>query len=282
MENLRAIRDRITTIGSIIQATNAMKMVSTIKLARINNINKFSKDCSGNLFNMLSILLNNIIFEQTLKNGHWLLPNRLDKNKTLILVFSTDQGFCGSFNQFVIDEAKKVIKSSGDNNEEVIIKIFGKKAAILSPKDLTTVENKVDIKLYAQTAADIVIDHLKNYGVGKVVVVSSMFKNVLVQRASSSQIFPFDIDPNAPYAKIDGNPTELVESLFFSYIKKTFNAIITEHIIAELSARVMAMDNSVRNAKDMHVDLNTLYNRSRQAKITQELNEIVSSIECSY
>ena len=54
MENLKVIKDRIKTVGSIIKATNAMKMVSTVKLARVNNINKCSKQCAEILFDMFS------------------------------------------------------------------------------------------------------------------------------------------------------------------------------------------------------------------------------------
>lgn len=274
MENLKVIKDRIGTVESIIKATNAMKMVSTIKLAHINNINKFSKDCYEKLFEMLSMVVGNMKFEQKLEDSSWLVQKK--DGRPLILIISTNQGFCGSFNQSIMEQARKSL-SSDDNP---IIKIFGRKAAGLSPSSLVEIQDRFDIQKFSEKVCEIVINYLKNDIISKVVVVSGHFKNALVQKAETVQIFPFKIEETPKYVKVEGDEMLLAESLFEAYIKKLFNAIITEHIMSELSARTMAMDNSVRNAKDMFKSLIMMYNRSRQAKITQELIEIISSIEC--
>lgn len=274
MENLKAIKDRIGTVESIIKATNAMKMVATVKLSRINSVNGYSKDCCKRLFDMLSLIIGNMVFDQKLDNNSWLLPEK--DGRPLILIMSTNQGFCGGFNQSVAEEAGKVLSS----HKEPIIKIFGKKAAFLSPSSLVEIEDRFNIQQFSSEVAEIVVKHLKNDKISKIIVVSGRFKNVLVQHAEPTEIFPFKIEAKPEYVKTDGNEMELAENLFEMYIKKLCNALISEHIVSELSARTMAMDNSVRNAKDMFRSLSMMYNRSRQAKITQELTEIVSSMEC--
>ena len=295
MDNLKTIKNRIKTVDSIIKATNAMKMVSTVKLAKVNNSNKFSKESAGYLFTMLSKVAKEALFEQSLDANFWL---KRTTGKTLVIILSTEQGFCGSFNQFISECSQKTIKQ----NTGAFVEIFGKKASHI-PFNKAVLKNKYaitdrfDIKATSNMLSKLVLDYVINHGVFNVFVISGEFKNVLVQRAKSTQIFPIDsvvssTDPlvskadsreqeaEEQYTEIEGNKQKVIEEIFYMYLTKLFTALVTEHLLSELSARTMAMDNSVKNAKDMFEKLSTLYNRIRQAKITQELTEIVSSIEC--
>ncbi len=274
MEGLKTIKNRIATVESIMKATNAMKMVSTVKLSRMNNINKFAEECADKLSSMLSLLMGNLLFEQQLGENHWLIPK--SSGKTLLLVLSTDQGFCGGFNQSVVEEYKKCIQ----RKSKTIVKIFGEKVAFISPKDVVSIPNRLDIPQFANVMCDIIISHLKTNQISKIIVISGYVKNVLVQKARALQIFPLKTSDKLEYVKVDGDEKDMLNALFEAYINKLCTAIITKHTVAELSARTMAMDNSSKNANDMHQSLNVMYNRIRQAKITQELTEIISSMEC--
>jgi F-type H+-transporting ATPase subunit gamma len=271
MENLLSIKNRIITVESIVKATNAMKMVTTVKLSRVNHINKHSRDCSDKLFEVLQRIMGFMIFKQELDEDHWLLPR--EEGNTLLLVFSTNQGFCGSFNQSIVNEAKKHI------TPKVITKIFGSKGASLSPDGLVEIPDRFDISSFSEIVCNVIVDCLKRYRLSRIIVVSGYFKNVLVQEVKSIQIFPFIPVGLPKYTQIDESAVDMIDALFLAYISKLFNAIITAHIVSELSARTIAMDNSVRNAKDMHKALSVLYNKTRQSKITQELTEIVASME---
>ena len=278
MENLKAIKDRIKTVNSIIKATNAMKMVSTVKLARVNNLNKCSKRCAEILFEMFSKAVREAIFEQ--KTDYWFSRKN---GKTLIVVLSTDQGFCGSYKQSLQDKAEEVISQ----HPGAYVEVFGKKGAILEQNKIEDIapreiESRYDIGAFASTLVNLVSKYVKERDVSEVLVVSGEFKNVLVQRAKCSKIYPIPEEniTETRYTKVEGNRLEFIDSVFDMYLSKLFTGIVTEHLISELSARVMAMDNSVKNANDMFEKLSVLYNRVRQAKITQELTEIVSSIEC--
>ena len=277
MENLKSIKDRIGTVESIVKATNAMKMVSTVKLAKINNKNKYSKLCSEKLLFMLENIAGDIFFNYDIDKNHWLFRKN---GKTLVLFMSTDQGFCGSFLTSLFEEVSRVVEL----NKECIVKYTGKKSvSVFGAENQIIVDSRYDIESHSKIVCDFVVDNIKNNGVSKVVVVSGRFKNVMVQKAESMEIFPviseYKDNFKNYYVKTDSDKFKLAEEVFEMYMKKLFTGIITEHLVSELSARTMAMDNSVRNAKDMHADLGVLYNRLRQAKITQELTEIVSSIE---
>ena len=283
MENLKAIKDRIKTVGSIIKATNAMKMVSTVKLARVNNVNKYSKQCAEILFDMFSKATRELIFEQ--EKEYWFTPKQ---GQTLIMILSIDQGFCGSFQQFLRDSANEALK----NHPGAYVEVFGKKGETMpySNRRIDEIRNSLDAKIvshydiadYVKLLSGLVSKYVKKYSVSDVYVVSGEFKNVLVQRAKCQKIFPAPSEDitKTQYTKVEGDRLDFINAVFEMYLQKLFTGIVTEHLIAELSARVMAMDNSVRNAKNMFEKLSGLYNKVRQAKITQELTEIVSSIEC--
>lgn len=282
MENLKAIKDRILTINSIIKATSAMKMVSTVKLSRMNNAAKYAKECSEMLFDMLSKAIREVVFKQDFDEEPWFFRK---SGETLIVVLSMDQGFCGSFSQGIIDKAKEVMKA----NPNAYIEVFGKKAYEISQKtcDIEISRNSVsryDIDAFSSMLAKLIFRYIHDCNVKDVYVICGEFKNVLIQKARSLKIFPIDLDKKSiteePYISVEGSRLDFIEDIFQMYLSKLFKGIVTEHLISELSARVMAMDNSVRNANDMSEKLNVLYNRVRQARITQELTEIVSSIEC--
>ncbi len=281
MENLKAIKDRIRTVDSIIKATSAMKMVSTVKLTKINNTNKYAKECSDILFDMFSRAVQEIVFKQEFDEDSWFYRNN---GETLIIVLSMDQGFCGAFSQGIIDKAEEVIKS----NPDAYIEVFGKKANNITTKtiglgisrDLTS---RYDIDTFSSLLTKLTFKYIHDYNINEVYVISGEFKNVLIQKARNLKIFPINMDKDITkeqYTSIEGSRLDFIDAVFQMYLTKLFKGIVTEHLISELSARVMAMDNSVRNANDMFERLNVLYNRVRQARITQELTEIVSSIEC--
>ncbi len=286
MENLKAIRDRIKTIDSIIKATNAMKMVSNVKLTRVNNINKYSKQCAEILFDMFSRAVNELIFEQ--EGDYWFAPRTSQGSKPLIIVLSVDQGFCGSFLQNLNDKAIETMAQ----HPNAYVEVFGKKSEHLTQRGLRCegisdslrmeVGSHFDICAYVKFMSGLVSRYIKQFSVSEVYVVSGEFKSVLVQKAKCQKIFPAVSEDvtKTQYTKIEGGRIDFINDVFDMYLQKLFTEIVTEHLVSELSARVMAMDNSVRNAKNMFEKLSGLYNKVRQAKITQELTEIVASIEC--
>ena len=282
MENLKAIKARIKTIDSIIKATNAMKMVSSVKLTRVNNINKYSCQCAEILFDMFLRATRELIFEQ--EKDYWFTPKQ---GRPLIIILSIDQGFCGSFQQSLHDKETEAIKQ----HPEAYVEVFGKKAenlvhngGIKGIRDTLDADfsSHYDISAYVRLLSGLVSEYVKQHSINEVFVVSGEFKSVLVQRAKCRKIYPADDEDitKTQYTKIEGGRIDFINAVFDMYLQKLFTGIVTEHLVAELSARVMAMDNSVRNAKNMFEKLNGLYNKVRQAKITQELTEIVSSIEC--
>ena len=178
MENLKAIKDRIRTVNSIIKATSAMKMVSTVKLTKINNTNKYAKKCSDILFDMFSRAVQEVVFKQEFVEDSWFYRKN---GETLIIVLSMDQGFCGSFSQGIIDKAEEVIKS----NPGAYIEVFGKKANNITSKTLDLglsrdLTSRYDIDDFSSLLAKLTFKYIHDHNINEVYVISGEFKNVLI------------------------------------------------------------------------------------------------------
>ncbi|MDR1609801.1 MAG: F0F1 ATP synthase subunit gamma [Holosporales bacterium] len=290
MENLRTIKNRLKTIGSIIKAVNSMKMIATVKLARVNNTHKQAKACSSMLSDMLGKALRECTLSRLPEQSSWIKGCLLDQanqhgvtRESLIIVLSTNQGFCGSFNQCILHAASELI----GKYDGACVEVFGKigRAAIPQkrpvaresepPHDMRTAPE------YARYLSELVVDYIINYGVGSVFVVSGKFENILVQKGQVSTLWPVECNSEpGEIVKIEGDVGSFLNDLLHMYLYETFVGLVIEHMISEYSARVMTLDASVRNANDMFDRLQLQCNRIRQDRITQELTEIVSSIEC--
>ncbi len=273
METLKSLKNRTATVETIMKATSAMKMVSTIKLSRVNSSNRFAKDCTTAMQEIFSILLNQMIFEKLLSKNHWLNPNR--EGKSLIVVISPNSSFCGAFTQSINVTTKNVIA----NNHEAKVICFGEKVKIADAEYLQILE-KDNIEYVANKLSSKIIDIVMVEAINKIIVVSGKYENAIVQSGQISTLFPTSPKRQHPYVEIEENLCVMLERVFMSYVRHAMLWLVSEHMMAEFSARLIATDNATRNAKDLSESLHMLYNRTRQSKITQELIEIVSSVEC--
>jgi ATP synthase F1 gamma subunit len=205
-----------------------------------------------------------------------------EKGKQLILVLSTNQGFCGSLNQSIVTVANELIRM----HEGAYVEVFGKKGneipqnrAETTPLQEAAMHSVVG---FSQYLTALTVNYVLNHEVNEVFLVSGEHKSILVQNARSLQLFPIDKESanEKENVKIEGDRLKFLEEVFRMYLFELFKGLVTEHLVSEYSSRVMTMDNSVRNASDMFEKLKVLSNRIRQDKITQELTEIISSIEC--
>jgi F-type H+-transporting ATPase subunit gamma len=235
---------------------------------------------------MLALALSECIYADSIPQEHWLNKKT---GKTLILVLSTNQGFCGPFPQLITKRANNLI----EQNPGAYVEVFGKKGSAIKQNPAEALFNfisksverpklETDIRLFTEGIGGLIEDYIRLHGVWDIYVVSGEYKNAITQRAKVTQLFPIEIGAwqRPSQISIDGDRTQFLEEIFREYIGRALVTLTTEHLIAEFSARVITMDNSVKNAKDMSENLGILYNRMRQDKITQELSEIVSSTEC--
>ena len=279
METLQTIKSRIKSIDSIIKATNAMKMVSTVKLAKLNSLPKDYAKMVDMSYEMLCTAAFEAVFAQSFDNDFWLLRKT---GETLILVLSTDQGFCGAFNQNILSATRELM----EKHNGAFVEVLGKKASgiasdMVNFAEKCNIQDRYDVLEISAVLSDLIMKYILEKNVCNVFLISGAFKNVLTQSAKVTKLFPIEIQgASKEYVLIEGRKQEVVSDICKVYMQSILCSFVNEHLVSELSARTMSMDNSVRNARDMFANLNVLYNRIRQFRITQELTEIISSIEC--
>ncbi len=283
METLHTIKARSTTINNLSKALDAIKMVSSVKLSKVAK----TDHCHGgaiaqdSLSLMLGILCRYVSRFCDIDND--VLHNKMCCGSSLVVVFSSSQGFCGPLNNLISNEFKKLRSSL---HGDMIVEVCGTKHKQYASSHIIDIKNMHMIDESVHVVMDNIRYHVQR-GVSSVYIVHAEPRNSLVQVAKTNRLLPFESDPDrsdcnyiADNILVEGDPVKMYSDMLNMYMLTSVRSLVHNHVIAELSARVASLDSSVSNANDIYHQLNLQYNKTRQAKITQELTEIISSMEC--
>jgi F-type H+-transporting ATPase subunit gamma len=282
MANLKEIRNRISSIGSTMQITSAMKMVSAAKLKKAQDAITAMRPYS----NKLTELLQNLSATLDGEAGGVYASQR-DVNKVLLVAVTSNRGLCGGFNSSVI---KKSILTISENFKGVNVDIYaiGKKGNDLLSKEHNVVANKSTIydDLTFSNAADIAQELMDFYANGeydKIVLIYNKFKNAATQITTVEQFLPIspaekDTNTNLDYI-FEPSKEEIVRGLIPKSLKTQLYKSVRDSFASEHGARMTAMHKATDNATELRDDLLLQYNKARQAAITNEILEIVGGAE---
>lgn len=282
MPSLKEIRSRITSVGSTMQITSTMKLVSVAKLKKsqdaIIDLRPYAQELKSLISNLVNQVDSNIEspFNQTNQS-----------NKVLILCVSSNRGLCGAFNSNVIKRTKVYIKELKSENTDFEIYSFGKKANDMLSKDykVTNFSSVFDNFSY-EGILPAIEQILEEYAQGKfkkVVWIFNKFESVSRQIATVEQYLPLQNDEennnsNEDYI-FEPNPVEIIQTLIPLSLKTQGYGAFLNSIASEHSARMMAMHQATDNAKALKKSLTLTYNKVRQTSITKEILEIVGGAE---
>ncbi len=289
MANLKEIRNRISSVGSTMQITSAMKMVSASKLRRAQNSVIALRPYSS----LLSNIISNIMEDETeLMESPYARENNADK--VLVLVLTSNKGLCGGFNANIIKEARKVIEKI--SNESTFTKVdvisCGKKSSEFFLKQKT---NDV-IKTYDTIWDDLTFDKVTliteeimnmfiNQKYDRVEVIYNKFKNASTQIISQETFLPLrslNDDEDKQISKFylfEPSREEIIYNIIPQALKIQLYRCFLDSFASEHGARMTAMHKATDNAENLLKDLKLTYNKARQAAITNEIIEISSAAE---
>ena len=283
MANLKEIRLRITSVGSTMQITSAMKMVSAAKLKRAQDAIIQMRPYA----NKLTELLENLSASLDSSDGGVYTQEREIKNVLLVTVTS-NRGLCGGFNAYIMKRAKALINDEYANAKVSILSI-GKKSSEHFAKNGFIVVSTHDAlfgDLTFDNVAKVAEGIMEQFVAGdydKVVLVYNQFKNAATQIIMAENFLPVQAAENEGASTGDYifEPTkkEIVEQLIPKSLKtQLFKAVLDSHA-AEHGARMTAMHKATDNASELKKELTLTYNKARQAAITNEILEIVGGAE---
>jgi len=289
MPSLKDVRNRIKSVKSTQQITKAMKMVAASKLRRAqDNIIQMRPFAQK-----LNDILNNVI-QASGDHVQTVYAEKRDLKKVLIVAVSSDRGLCGAFNSNVF---KRVVALIGERYEKFhqqgqldILPIGRKSYDFFRKRDFNILDQYW--KLFTDMTYDdvkevteFIMQSFRNEPYDEVIVVYNEFKNVATQVLRTFQFLPMqsDVYEGNETAKQDYifEPSQqyIIRGLIPQLLHIQFYKAILESIAAEHGARMTAMEQASENADELLDELQIMYNRTRQAVITKELNEIVGGAQ---
>ncbi|MEY3682437.1 MAG: synthase subunit gamma [Bacteroidota bacterium] len=285
MANLKEIRNRISSVGSTMQITSAMKMVSAAKLKRAQDAVTQMRPYAGKLREILENL------SATLDLSENAYAEQREVKKVLIVGITSNRGLCGGFNNNVIKRVGALI-ADDYSGKEVSVLCLGKKIKDVYKRTPNFYQNEklesmediyadLRFELVAQVADEIMAQFL-NKSFDKVVIVYNRFVNAAAQIVETEQFLP--IVPSAAEAEsgdyiFEQPKMEIVEDLLPKSMKLQLYKAIRDSFASEHGARMTAMHKATDNAKELQKNLKLSYNKARQAAITNEILEIVGGAE---
>ena len=285
MSRLIELRRRIKSTKNIKQITNAMEMVSAVKLKRAQELLNINKEYIKEIDHTMRILN---LYRESLDEGE-------EKNALLVIITPT-KGFVGSLVYNLDLRAKRFI----NENPKLDIKILGveKKAASFIfnlNKEVISYTPKLPSSISIEDIykiSDLITAEIESKNIDSVYVEYSDFTNLITNEIKIDKIFPIDIendkkdeiyytkekdtDPPSIYS-CDMKFDEMYANAIQFYIASKIFYTVMESLTTEHAVRMITMRNATDNATDLNKELILENNKERQAQITQEVIEIASS-----
>jgi len=292
MASLKDIQRKIKSVKNTQKTTRAMKLVSSAKLKRTEELAKKSKVYA----NKLTELLNEIARKMAGENANGLdLPyfREVQNPKNVDIVFVTaDKGLCGGFNAQTIKRVNNLRKEFVAKGTEVRLRAVGRKGIDYFRFNSVALNNEViglssspDFEKSSELISQIAQDYVDGNS-DMIILVHNGYVNMITQEVRQSQVLPVDHSAlsldNISTSELEVEPDEdnaLLEGLIKRYVEYTMYYALIDSLAAEHSARMQAMDAATNNAKEMVKTLSVKYNKARQEAITTELIEIISGME---
>ena len=204
-----------------------------------------------------------------------------------IVAISTDRGLCGGLNTNMFKKALNHIGELDDKGIEIDVVTFGGKALSffkrIGAKVVAEASHIGDSPEISQIIGPIqvLMQSYEKGDIDAIYLVANEFVNTMTQSPKITQLVPIEPSDDSELKHhwdyiYEPDAKEVLDQLLDRYIESLVYQGIVENVACEMASRMIAMKNATDNAGDMIDDLQLIYNRERQASITQEISEIVA------
>ncbi|MEA2060028.1 MAG: ATP synthase F1 subunit gamma [Thermodesulfobacteriota bacterium] len=296
MATLKEVQTKIGSVKQTKQITSAMKMVATSRLRG----SQTTMEAFMPYASKFAEVLGSIAGKAGEEASPLLLP-REEVKKVNVVLCTSDRGLCGGFNINLLDKAEKLIKTDKLSGKDVSFTCFGKKGRNyvrklnlpIEDEYLEVVGAKFDFSV-ASTSGEKLINSFLDENVDEVYLVFAEFKNLARQEAVVKQILPI---PSLEEVAEGGEAGAEEDSVYLAehICEPSSDALLGEMLpkniyiqiydallqtsTSEHAARMKAMENATKACEDMIDELQTIFNKRRQAGITSDLMDIVGGAE---
>ena len=282
MAGAKEIRNKIGSVKSTQKITKAMEMVAASKMRRSQDAMEASRPYAETMRKVIGHVAN-----ANLEYRHPYLEEREAKRVGYIIV-STDRGLCGGLNINVFKKAITDMQAWKEKGAEVELAVVGSKATAFFNNSGAKVAAQVSGLGDSPSLEDLIGSvsvMLKKYDEGeldRLYVVFNKFVNTMVQEPKIDQLLPLPKSDSEEMQRehswdyiYEPEPQPLLDALLVRYVESQVYQGVVENLACEQAARMIAMKAATDNATNLIEDLELVYNKARQAAITQELSEIV-------
>ncbi|MCY9845468.1 F0F1 ATP synthase subunit gamma [Vibrio caribbeanicus] len=282
MAGAKEIRNKIGSVKSTQKITKAMEMVAASKMRRSQDAMQASRPYAETMRKVIGHVAN-----ANLEYRHPYLEEREAKRVGYIIV-STDRGLCGGLNINVFKKAILDMKAWKEKGAEVELAVVGAKATAFFNNSGAKVAAQVSGLGDSPSLEDLIGSvsvMLRKYDEGeldRLYVVFNKFVNTMVQEPTIDQLLPLPKSDSEEMQRqhswdyiYEPEPKPLLDTLLVRYVESQVYQGVVENLACEQAARMIAMKAATDNATNLIEDLQLVYNKARQAAITQELSEIV-------
>lgn len=281
MASGKEIRSKIASIKNTQKITSAMEMVAASKMRKAQDRMQLGKPYAHRIRSVIGHIANS-----SPEYRHAYFDTRPVKRVGYIVV-STDRGLCGGLNVNAFKAAVVSMKAWHQRNVEIDLCLIGARATTFfnsyGGNVIATVRNIGDAPAVADVVGvvKVMLDKFDGHEIDQLQIVSNSFINTMTQRPVIEQLLPLlpseeeDLKHHWDYL-YEPEAKELLDGLLDRYIESQVYQAVVENNACEQAARMIAMKSATDNAGDLIDGLQLVYNKARQAAITQELSEIVS------
>ncbi len=282
MAGAKEIRGKIKSVQNTAKITKAMEMVAASKMRKAQERMRASRPYAEKIRNVLAHLA-----QAKCEYSHPYLGDREEVKSVGYIIVSTDRGLCGGLNTNLFKQVVAEFSEWENKGTKIMVSTIGRKAESFfrrfSCEFLGDLNHIGDSPLLEDLIGPVKV-MLDAYDEGKIdrlYLVHNHFVNTMTQTPTTHQLVPItgEIDEQLEHHwdyiyEPDAKP--VVDALMMRFIESQVYQGVVENIASEMSARMIAMKAATDNAGELIKELQTVYNKARQAAITQEISEIVS------
>jgi len=277
----KEIKTKIASIGSTQKITSAMEMVAASKMRRAQDRMSVGKPYAARIRSVIGHIANAVS-----EYKHQYLDQR-EVKRVAYIVISTDRGLCGGLNTKLFKATVKDMKAWSEKDIPVDLCVIGSKAATFFGSmggNITAVIKDIGDRPAASDligGVKVMLDAFDEGKIDRLYVVNNTFVNTMTQTPTIEQLLPLEPSKDEKMAShwdyiYEPDARDLLDGLLVRYVESQVFQGVVENQACEHAARMLAMKSATDNASDLIKELELIYNKARQASITQELSEIVS------
>ena len=301
MASMKQIKKRKRSVESTGKITKAMKLVATVKLQKTKQIATDAVPFFDAMYEKITDVM-----KKTQVVSHKYLKGKEDGKKAIV-VFSSNKGLAGGYNSSIVKKLIGEDAAISFTPKDTLVYAIGSKVrdelkskGFTIERDYSEGMEDIHYETYVMIAEELLDDFVAGK-INEIYLVYTYFKNTIVHIPRVLKLLPFEnVEKNVDDdTELLGKKTfvvakskyeddavmpmnyemdeeEMLNRMIPQYISTLLYGALTASIASENGARMTAMDNATKNAKELSEKLGIMYNRARQGAITQELTEIVA------